>query len=38
LHEAQVREEIALVLPHLQRTGRTDDCPTFVEEKKGTRR
>ena len=34
LHEAQVREEIALVLPHLQRTGPNDACPSAVEEKK----
>jgi hypothetical protein len=35
LHEAQVREEIALVLPHLQRTvGAGEDATAVSEEKK----
>jgi len=34
LHEAQVREEIALVLPHLQRTRPTGAGASAVEEKK----
>ena len=38
LHEAQVREEIALVLPHLVRPTRQGECETAVVEGKKTRR
>jgi hypothetical protein len=38
LHEAQVREEIALVLPHLQRTDGDSACATAVEKKTRRRR
>ncbi len=38
LHEAQVREEIALVLPHLRRTVDPDQGGVAVVEEKKTRR
>src|SRR5262245_49032404 len=38
LHESQVREEIALVLPHLGRTSSTEEDPALGSGKKTRRR